>query len=157
MRVIEMRIFTQCLLLLLLSGCSTGVIVHDQDRAAELVVDCLIGFKTDDGIKLSYDWTDDKFKESVSADEFARIVSTIRSKNQGADIHLEGFEFFGPVEAITVHAHSQNSTGTTWFKFMLVGSKTKDYYLLDLKTGDTAFAKEGAYRKYEPSILVQGV
>ena len=152
-----MRIFTLGLFLLLLSGCSTGVIVHDQDRAAELVVDCLTAFKSDDGIKLSYEWTDDKFKEDVSEDEFARIVSTIRSNNQGAEIHLDGFEFFGPVEAITVHARSQNSTGTTWFKFMLVGTKTKDYYLLDLKTSTSEFAKEGIYRKYERSILVQGV
>ena len=87
-----MRIFTLGLFLLLLSGCSTGVVVHDQDRAAELVVDCLTAFKSDDGIKLSYAWTDDKYKVAVSADEFARIVSTIRSKNQGADIHLDGFE-----------------------------------------------------------------
>ena len=152
-----MRIFTLGLFLLLLSGCSTGVIVHDQDRAAELVVDCLTAFKSDDGIKLSYEWTDDKFKEDVSEDEFARIVSTIRSNNQGAEIHLDGFEFFGPVEAITVHARSQNSTGTTWFKFMLVGTKTKDYYLLDLKTSTSEFTKEGIYRKYERSILVQGV
>jgi hypothetical protein len=152
-----MRIFTLGLFLLLLSGCSTGVIVHDQDRAAELVVDCLTAFKSDNGIKLSYEWTDDKFKEDVSEDEFARIVSTIRDNNQGAEIHLDGFEFFGPVEAITVHARSQNSTGITWFKFMLVGTKTKDYYLLDLKTSTSEFAKEGIYRKYEQSILVQGV
>jgi hypothetical protein len=148
---------TLCLLLLLLTGCSTGVVVHDQARAAELVVDFLSGFKSDNGVELSYAWTDDKFKEKVSADEFARIVSTIRSKNQGADISLDGFEFFGPVEAFTLHASSQTSAGKLWFKFMLVGSRSKDYYLLDLNTADTGFAKEGAYREYAEPIIVQGV
>ncbi len=153
----DMRHFTLILFLLLLTGCDTGIVVHDQDRAAELVVDFLSGFKSDNGVELSYAWTDDKFKEKVSADEFARIVSSIRSKNQGADIMLDGFEFFGPVEAITLHASSLSSTGKIWFKFMLVGSRAKDYYLLDFKTGDTEFAKERAYREYAEPIIVQGV
>ena len=148
---------TLCLLLLLLTGCSTGIVVHDQARAAELVVDFLSGFKSDTGIELSYAWTDDKFKAEVSADEFVRIVSSIRNKNQGADITLDGFEFFGPVEAITLHASSQSSTGEIWFKFMLVGSRSKDYYLLDLKTADATFAKEAAYREYAQPIIVHGV
>jgi hypothetical protein len=152
-----MRHFTLCLFLLLLTGCNTGIIVHDQARAAELVVDFLSGFKSDNGVELSYAWTDDKFKEKVSADEFARIVSSIRRKNQGADIKLDGFEFFGPVEAITLHASSQSSAGEIWFKFMLVGSRSKDYYLLDLKTGDAEFAKKGKYREYAPPIIIHGV
>ena len=152
-----MRHFTLFLFLLLLTGCDPGIVVHDQARAAELVVDFLSGFKSDNGVELSYAWTDDKFKEKVSADEFARIVSSIRSKNQGADISLDGFEFFGPVEAITLHASSQSSAGETWFKFMLVGSRAKDYYLLDLKTGDTEFAKEAAYREYAQPIIIHGV
>ena len=153
----DMRHFTFLLFLLLLTGCDTGIVVHDETRAAELVVDFLSGFKTDNGVELSYAWTDDKFKEKVSADEFARIVSSIRRENQGADIKLDGFEFFGPVEAITLHASSQNSAGKTWFKFMLVGSRAKDYYLLELKTGDAGFAKEGEYREYSPPIIIHGV
>jgi hypothetical protein len=152
-----MRHFTLCLFLLLLTGCNTGIVVHDQARAAELVVDFLSGFKSDNGVELSYAWTDDKFKEKVSADEFARIVSSIRRKNQGADIKLDGFEFFGPVEAITLHASSQSSAGKTWFKFMLVGSRSKDYYLLDLKTDDAEFAKKGKYREYAQPIIIHGV
>jgi hypothetical protein len=149
--------FVPFLFLLLLTGCNTGIVVHDQARAAELVVDFLSGFKSDDGVELSYAWTDDKFKEKVSADEFARIVSSIRSKNQGADISLDGFEFFGPVEAITLHASSQSSAGKIWFKFKLVGSRSKDYYLLELESGDTAFAKEAAYREYAQPIVIRGV
>ena len=157
MPFMKVRHFTQFLFLLLLTGCNTGIVVHDQARAAELVVDFLSGFKSDDGVELSYAWTDDKFKEKVSADEFARIVSSIRGKNKGADISLDGFEFFGPVEAITLHASSQSSTGKTWFRFKLVGSRSKDYYLLELETGDAAFAKEAAYREYEQPIMVHGV
>jgi len=153
----QIRHFATFLFLLLLAGCNTGIVVHDQARAAELVVDFLSGFKSDDGVELSYAWTDDKFKEKVSADEFARIVSSIRSKNQGADISLDGFEFFGPVEAITLHASSQSSAGKIWFKFKLVGSRSKDYYLLELETGDAAFAKEAAYREYAQPIMVHGV
>jgi hypothetical protein len=152
-----MRHFILFLFLLLLTGCDTGIVVHDEARAAELVVDFLSGFKSDNGVELSYAWTDDKFKEKVSADEFARIVSSIRSKNQGADISLDGFEFFGPVEAITLHASSQSSAGKIWFKFKLVGSRSKDYYLLELETGDTGFAKESAYREYAQPIIVHGV
>ena len=153
----NIKSFTLCLFLLLLTGCDTGVVVHDQTRAAELIVDFLSGFKSDNGVELSYAWTDDKYKEQVSADEFARIVSSIRSKNQGADISLDGFEYFGPVEAFTLHASSQSSTGKIRFKFMLAGSRSKDYYLLDFKTADTEFAKEGAYREYAEPIIVQGV
>ena len=40
---------------------------------------------------------------------------------------------------------------------MLVGSRSKDYYLLDLETADVGFAKEGAYRDYAEPIIVQGV
>ena len=157
MPFMKVRHFTQFLFLLLLTGCNTGIVVHDQARAAELVVDFLSGFKSDDGVELSYAWTDDKFKEKISAEEFSRIVSSIRSKNQGADISLNGFEFFGPVEAITLHASSQSSTGKTWFRFKLVGSRSKDYYLLELETGDTEFAKENAYREFAQPIIVQGV
>ena len=157
MSFMRMRHFTLCLFLLLLTGCNTGIVVHDEARAAELVVDFLSGFKSDDGVELSYAWTDDKFKEKVSAEEFARIVSSIRSKNQGSDISLNGFEFFGPVEAITLHASSQSSTGKTWFRFKLVGSRSKDYYLLELESGDTGFAKESAYREYAQPIIVHGV
>jgi hypothetical protein len=156
-RAAAMRHFVLGFLLLLLTGCNTGIVVHDQARAAELVVDFLSSFKSDDGVELAYAWTDDKFKETVSADEFARIVSSIRSKNQGADISLDGFEFFGPVEAFTLHASSQGSAGKIWFKFTLVGSRSKDYYLLDLETADAGFAKEGAYRDYAEPIIIQGV
>ena len=66
---------------LLLVGCSSGVIVHDQYRAAELVVEFLSSLKSDPGIKLAYEWTDDRFKKEVSFTDFVQIVSLIRNRS----------------------------------------------------------------------------
>jgi len=152
-----MRNSTLYLFFLLVIGCSTGIVVHDEIRAAELIVDFLSGFKSDKGKKLSYEWTDDRFKEEVSLGEFSRIVSSIRSKNQGAEIRLVGYEIFGPVETIIVYASSEVTEGKMYFRFNLVGTKSKDYYLLNLDINDSEFSKKGIYKEYEQSILVKGV
>ncbi len=152
-----MRNATLYLFLLLVVGCSTGVIVHDENRAAELIVDFLSGLKSDEGKQLSYEWTDDSYKEEVSLSEFSRIVSSIRNKNQGADIRLVGYEIFGPVETIVVYASSEIGEEKMYFRFILVGSKSKDYYLLNLDINDSEFGIEGIYNEYEQSILIQGV
>ena len=152
-----MRSSTLYLFLLLVMGCSTGIIVHDENRAAELIVDFLTGIKSDKGKRLSYEWTDDKFKEEVSLSEFSRIVASIRNRNQGADIRIVGYEIFGPVETIVVYANSEVSEGKMYFRFILVGTKTKDYYLLNLNISDSAFSKEGIYKEYGQSILIQDV
>ena len=153
----RMRNYTLFLFLLLIAGCNTGIIVHDQNRAAELIVDFLSGFKSEEGRQLSYDWTDDGFKEEVSRAEFSRMVYSIRVQNQGADIQLRGYEVFGPVETIIVYASSQVGAGEMHFRFLLVGTKTRDYYLLSLDTSDTEFAKKGIYNEYEQAIIIQGV
>jgi hypothetical protein len=152
-----MRNSTLYLFFLLVIGCSTGIVVHDETRAAELIVDFLSGFKSDKGKKLSYEWTDDRFKEEVSLGEFSRIVSSIRSKNQGAEIRLVGYEIFGPVETIIVYASSEVTEGKMYFRFILVGTKSKDYYLLNLDINDSEFSKKGIYKEYEQSVLVKGV
>jgi hypothetical protein len=148
---------TLFLFLLLLAGCSTGIVVHDEVRAAELIVDFLTGFKSVKGTQLSYEWTDDKYKEEVSPSEFSRIVASIRDKNQGADIRLNGYEIFGPVETIVVYASSDVSAGKMYFRFVLAGTRSKDYYLLKLDIANSEFSKKGIYNEYGNSILVQGV
>lgn len=142
---------------LLSGGCSTGVIVHDQTRAAELVVDFLSSLGSDQGIRLAYDWTDDRYKKEVSFAEFSRIVSSIRGRNRGADIRLVGYEIFGAKEALVVYASSVVGKDRMFFKFSLFGSKTSDYYLLNLNVSNTGFSKKGIYREYGQSIIVEGV
>jgi hypothetical protein len=153
----QTRKATFSLLLLLVAACSTGIVVHDENRAAELIVDFLSGLKSVAGMQLSYAWTDDSFKQTVSPGEFSRMVAAIRNKNQGAEIRLLGYEVFGPVETMNVYASSQVRGGEMYFRFSLVGTKSKDYYLLNLDTKDSEFAKKGIYRDYEESIRVQGV
>jgi hypothetical protein len=145
------------LFLLLLLGCSTGIVVHDEIRAAELIVDFLSGFKSDTGKQLAYEWTDDKFKEEVSPTEFSLIVASIRNKNQGADIRLVGYEIFGAVDTIIVYATSEVDEQNTYFRFILVGTRAKDYYLLKLDVKDSEYGKKGVYREYERPILIHGV
>jgi hypothetical protein len=149
--------FALCLLLPWAAGCSTGIIVHDEARAAALIVDFLSSLKSAEGTRLSYAWTDDRYKEEVSFSEFRRVVSSIRKQNQGADIRLLGYEIFGPVETIVVHASSKAGTGNLYFKFVLVGTKSKDYYLLNLETRNSEFSKKGIYRNYGQAIVVKGV
>jgi hypothetical protein len=152
-----MKRFALQLLLLLLVGCSIGITVHDEDRAAELIVDFLSALKSEEGMHLSYAWTDDQFKEEVSFAEFARIVSSLRQKNQAADIRLGGYETFGTREEIVIYAVSETADGKLFFKFILVGTKIKDYYLLDLNINDIEFDKKGIYRDFAQSIVIKGV
>ena len=153
----QMRIFASSLFFLLVVGCSTGITVHDEDRAAELVADCLAAFKSNEGIHLAYEWTDDRFKEEMPFSEFSKIVSSIRNKNQGADIRLVGYEIIRSKEAIIVYANSKISEEKMHFKFILAGTKHKDYYLLNLSTNDSGFNKNGIYKEYRQSIVVKGV
>ena len=157
--MINRGLYPVALFLFLLSivGCNTGIIVHDQIRAGELIVDFLSGFKSEEGRQLSYDWTDDEFKEGVSRAEFSRMVASTRELNQRADIQLLGYEVFGPVETIFVYAKSQVGEGKVYFRFILVGTKTKDYYLLNFDINASEFAKKGIYNEYEQSIIIQGV
>ena len=152
-----MKNFVLPLILLLVVGCSIGITVHDEDRAAELIVDFLSALKSSEGIHLSYEWTDNKFKEEVTFDEFSHTVAFIRSKNQGADIRVTGYETFGAEETIVVYANSDISAGKIYFKFVLVGTKPKDYYLLGLNFNDSKFDRTGIYRDYGQSIVIQGV
>ena len=156
-RLREMRTFALAFLLFVTAGCSIGVTVHDEDRASELIVDFLSSLKTDQGIQLAYDWTDDRFKKEVSPDKFAQIVSTIRQKNSGTDIRLVGYETFGAEEAITVYAFSENSQGKLYFKFTLVGTKHKDYNLLNFGLNDVGFETKGVYRDYGNTVIIHGV
>ena len=149
--------FAPLIFLLLFTGCSAGITTHDNFRAAELIVDFLSSLKSEQGIPTAYDWTDDSYKENVSLSEFTRIVSSIRSKNSKADIHLVGFETFGSREMIVVYANSETDSGKLFFKFSLTGTKTRDYYLLDFSTNDSGFVKKGIYREFEESIVVRGV
>ena len=152
-----MRTFALILFLLPAAGCNTGIVVHDQHRAAELIVDFLTGIKSDEGMKLSYAWTDDKFKQEISEAEFSRIVYRLRRINQGTEIQFDGYEVFGPVELINVYASSRQSDVIMYFRFVLTGSKSKDYYLLKFDLDDSQYSKEGIYNEFRQSILVGGV
>ena len=143
--------------ILLLAACSSGVIVHDHIRAAELVVDFLSSLKSEADKKLAYEWTDDKYKQAVSFPEFTRIVAEMRGKVRGADIRLTGYEVFGARETLNVYASSDADEGKIFIKFSLVGSKSKDYYLIDLNTNDTEFDKSGIQGEYGESIIIQGI
>jgi hypothetical protein len=145
------------LVLLLVVGCSTGITVHDESRAAELIVDFLTALKSDKGIRLSYDWTDKRFKKEVSFDEFSQMVAFIRSNNEGVDIRVTGYETFGAREVMTVYANSDIGNGKMFLKFVLAGTKFRDYYLLSLDIDDSKFEKKGIYRNYAQSIVVRGV
>ncbi len=61
------------------------------------------------------------------------------------------------METIIVYASSEVSEGKMYFRFILVGTKSKDYYLLNLDINDSEFSKEGIYKEYGQSILIQGV
>jgi hypothetical protein len=152
-----MRNSSLCLFLLLLAGCSTGIVVHDEMRAAELIVDFLSSFKSDEGKQLAYAWTDDKFKEEISPAEFFAMVESIRNKNKGADIRLVGYEILGAVETIIVYAVSEVGDEKNYFRFILVGTRSSDYYLLKLDVNASEYSKKGVYNEYQRAILIQGV
>lgn len=153
-----MRNFISFLLVLLMvTGCSAGITTHDKARAAELIVDFLSSLTIDQGIHTAYEWADDSFRKETSLDEFTQKISTMRSKNSGADIRLVGYETFGSREMMVVYAISQKDDEKLHFKFSLVGTKHKDYYLLNFTTGDDEFSKDGIYSDYETTIIVQGV
>ena len=149
--------YSLLVVLLLVAGCSSGVATHDGYRASELVVDFFTGLKSGEGTRLAYAWTDDKFKEEVSFDEFSEIAAFIRERNLGADIRLVGFEVFGPKEMLIVYANSKTSEAEMHFKLTLTGTKNQDYYLLALDVADSAFATTGIYREYPESIVIEGV
>ena len=152
-----MRIFASSLFFLLVVGCNIGITVHDENRAAELVADCLEAFKSNEGVHLAYEWTDDKFKEEIPFSKFSKIVSSIRNKNQGADIRLAGFEITGSKEKIVVYANSKTSEGEIYLKFTLTGTKHKDYYLFNLSINDSGFTKNEIYKEYRQPIVVKGL
>jgi hypothetical protein len=149
--------FALTLIVLLAQGCSSGIVVHDQNRAAELIVDFLSSLKSAEGIQLAYAWTDDRYKQEISAGEFARIVARIRNLNRGAEIRLTGYETFGPVELLNIYATSGAGEARLYFRFVLFGSRSSDYYLLNLDVNDSEFGNEGTYRAYQKSITVSGV
>lgn len=152
-----MKKYLPVICLLLLSGCSSGVIVHDQFRAAELVIDFLTSLKSKPGIKLAYEWTDDRYKKKTSLAQFSEIIALVRGRNLGADIQLAGYEVFGAKEKIVLYAISETQGGKMYFRFSLSGSKSMDYYLMKFDTSDDGFAKRGLYREFEESIVIEGV
>ena len=152
-----MNKFRLLLAVLFLAGCSIGITVHDESRAAELVVDFLSSIKTASGIKTAYEWADDRFQGAVSFEEFSQSISFLRSKNSGADIRLTGFETFGAKEVIIVYADSQAATGSVHLKLTLAGTKHKDYRLIDYAISDIEFPRGGNYKKYGKSIVVRDV
>lgn len=151
------RLFAFSLLVLLLQGCNTGIVTHDQTRAAELMVDFLSSLKSEDGIKLAYAWTDDRYKEDVSAADFRRKIARMRNLNQGANIELAGYETIGPVETFIVYASSAPEAGNLFYRFVLSGSRTLDYYLLNFEVKEAPFKPKGIYQAYEEGIGVDGV
>ena len=146
-------------LALMLSACDPDIIVHDETRAAELIVDFLDALKSPEGIELAYAWTDDRYKETTSRAEFGRLVAEVRRRNAGADIALTGFEVFGPVETMAIYARSMGADQVpVYFRFILSGSKTHDYYLLQWHADESAFKTEGIYHDYPaPQVVVAGV
>jgi len=152
-----MRIFALTVLLMLAQGCDSGIVVHDQSRAAELLVDFLSSIKSAEGIQLAYAWTDDRYKQETTEAEFTRIVARIRNLNQGAEIRLTGYETVGPVEIFNIYASSSPAEGKLYFRFVLSGSKAHDYYLLNLDVHDAKFSQQGIYRDFADAISVDGV
>ena len=106
-RIEGLKKFAALLVFLTLPGCSSGVITHDGYRAAELVVDFLSSLENEQGLRAAYAWTDDGYKAEVPFAEFARIISTLRTENSGAEIRLAGYETFGSKELIVIHAESE--------------------------------------------------
>ena len=139
------------------AGCSAGITTHDKARAAELIVDFLSSLKTEQGIHTAYEWADDSFKQETSLGEFTQKIFAMRSKNSGADIRLVGYETFGSKETMVVYAISEKDDEKLHFKFSLVGTKHKDYYLLDFSIKDDEFSKDGIYINYDSPIVIQDV
>lgn len=152
-----MKKLAAILIIVSMTGCSAGITSHDSVRAAELMVDFLTSLKTEKGLRAAYDWTDDRFKQKFSLAEFKQLISATRAENSGADIHLSGYETFGSREMIIVYADSETDGKKLYFKFSLAGTKNKDYYLLSFSSGSEEFGKEGVYRNYENSIIIDGV
>ena len=145
------------LIVVLLLGCDAGVTVHDQIRASELVVDFLSSLQTPEGLRLAYEWTDDRFQQEMTFDEFASWMAAIRERNASADVQLVAFEVFGPVDRINVYASSVGKIDPLYFRFTLVGNKVLDYYLLELRVDDSEQREDGIYRKYERPVTVPAV
>ncbi len=145
------------LIALLLCGCHPGVTVHDQVRASELVVDFLSSLESPEGVRKAYEWTDDRFKQEMSLEEFVRWMAFVRERNARADVKLVAFEVFGPVDRINVYANSVGRLEKLYFRFTLVGNKVKDYYLLELRVDDAEQRQDGIYRRYEQPVVVPDV
>ena len=145
------------IVVLALSGCSAGITTHDEVRAAELIVDFLSSLQTERGLQIAYDWTDDAYKAEVPFAEFTRVISSIRTKNSGAEVRLGGYETFGSKEMIVIYADSATDNGQLHFKFSLAGTKHKDYYLRYLSVNDEDYAKNGIYRDFKESVIVRGL
>ena len=137
--------------------CSAGITVHDETRAAQLTVDFFSALKSKQGIRQAYDWTDDRYKTNVSFDEFVESVGLIRAINKRAPIRLVGFEVFGPAEILNVYAQADSVAGRLYYRLTLAGTKTRDYYLLELDFDDNEYEKTGIYREYRQAIQVDGV
>ncbi len=138
-------------------GCSSGVIVHDPARGAELIVTFLSSIKTAAGIEMAYEWTDDRLKQEMTSNEFGQAMESLRKLNAGADISLTGYETFGAREEMVIYADSATGSGRLHFRFSLAGSKHKDYYLLSYDLSDTGFDTRGIYNEYEEPIIVTGI
>lgn len=152
-----MRYIMWMVLLVFVGGCSISFTTHDEDRAAQLVEKLLNDIQSNNGIKSAYEWTHVKFKETVSFDDFNKVVSNIRDFNSGAIIRIVGYETIGTEEFILIHANSEKGNQKIYYRFTLLGTKLKDYSLLNINLRDQKFQIRGLYKEFGNPLEVSGV
>ena len=152
-----MRYIMWMVLLVFVSGCSVSFTTHDEDRAAQLVEKLLNDIQSSNGIKSAYEWTHEKFKETVSPDDFNKVVSNIRDFNSGAIIRIVGYETIGTEEFILIHAISDKGDKKIYYRFTLLGTKFKDYGLLNINLRDHPFQVRGLYKEFGKPLEVSGL
>ena len=152
-----MRYIMWMVLLVFVSGCSISFTTHDEDRAAQLVEKLLNDIQSSNGIKNAYESTHEKFKETVSPDAFNKIVSNIRDLNSGATIRIVGYEIVGTEEFILIHASSDTGNKKIYYRFALLGTKLKDYSLLNINLSDHPFQVRGVYKEFVKPLEVSGL
>ena len=144
-------------IILLLSGCSVNLTVHDEDRAAQLVEKFLMDIQTTNGANVAYEWTNEQFKKSVPRDRFDELINKVRQFNSGAVIKIVGYETLGTEEVIIIYGISKKERNNVFYRFTLLGTKTKDYSLLNINLRDTEHKKGGLYREFAKPVEVLGV
>ena len=152
-----MRSILQIFLIIILGGCTVNLTVHDEDRAAQIVKKFLTDIQTNKGIEAAYKSTHDKFKESVSFEQFAKVILNIRNLNSKSIIRIVGYETTGTEEVILIYAFSNREAQKIYYQFALVGTKYKDYSLYNINLRDHAFKTGGLYKEFPKHLDVPGV